>query len=583
MDTAVKENDEQIIVNKKEKRAKRRKIVGKVIKIIILFAILGAIAYGLYKLFAKDDTQTEIMTGVVSINSIQSVVSGSGVTKAKNATSVTLSATGTVKQLNVSEGDMVNEGDLLYIIDSPTAYKDLETANENVSKRTEILKGYRDDLKTMQDELDDIYEEKTKNEDDRHIRAEFDGQLREVGKYEVGDYLSKGTQIAELIDDSRLKISFYFSYAYEKSVYLGQSAQVSIPSAMENVTGTVEEINMVRRVSDEGAKLFEAVVYCDNPGTLTEGMTVTAVLNADDGTPIYPYENSVTEFREKVKLYTKVDGEVEAVDLRNYMDVSKGTLLLQQESQDYADRIEQKKSDIKSMQETIKDSEKTLQEAVDTKEKAQKAIDDLNTYAPISGTVLSCSIAAGDEVESGRTTISIADTTVMLVDIQVDERNVMYVKPGMTCNVTQWGRNGQQTFMGTIDSVSLEGKYENGVSYFPAVVKVENPDGYLMSGMYVDYSVVAMQSDDCLTVPVQAVKYLEIGTCLFVKGEAPADSEINAEELGIEIPEGYYPVLVEVGLSDNTNAEILSGVNEGDEIFVQKLTTQGSSYSMMGW
>lgn len=62
--------------------------------------------------------------------------------------------------------------------------------------------------------------------------------------------------------------------------------------------------------------------------------------------------------------------------------------------------------------------------------------------------------------------------------------------------------------MGIVESVSLTAKGENGVASFPAVVKVDNPDGSLMTGMYVNYSFVASQSDDCLTVPVQAVKYV---------------------------------------------------------------------------
>ena len=35
------------------------------------------------------------------------------------------------------------------------------------------------------------------------------------------------------------------------------------------------------------------------------------------------------------------------------------------------------------------------------------------------------------------------------------------------------------------------------------------------------------------------------------------------------IPEGYWPVEVEIGISDNYNVEIKSGVEENTEVFTQ--------------
>lgn len=52
------------------------------------------------------------------------------------------------------------------------------------------------------------------------------------------------------------------------------------------------------------------------------------------------------------------------------------------------------------------------------------------------------------------------------------------------------------------------------------------------------------------------------------------------EEIAKEIPEGFYPVEVEVGLSDTSNAEIRSGLNEGDEVFTNIIKEQANNY---GW
>ena len=118
---------------------------------------------------------------------------------------------------------------------------------------------------------------------------------------------------------------------------------------------------------------------------------------------------------------------------------------------------------------------------------------------------------------------------------------------------------------------SLNSKAENGVASYPMVITVDNYDGTLMTGSYVDYSLVASENDNCLVLPIQCVKSVPLedgsnGNVVFVKGDRPD----NAIELSVEVagvPEGFWPVQVEIGLSDDYNVEIKSGVEEGMEVF----------------
>ena len=41
--------------------------------------------------------------------------------------------------------------------------------------------------------------------------------------------------------------------------------------------------------------------------------------------------------------------------------------------------------------------------------------------------------------------------------------------------------------------------------------------------------------------------------------------------------DGFYPVIVTTGISDTENVEITSGVQEGDEVFVNFMVTDYSS------
>ncbi|MDQ9780265.1 biotin/lipoyl-binding protein, partial [Acinetobacter baumannii] len=60
------------------------------------------------------------MTAPVEYGSIQAVVKGNGMTKARNSASVT-PGTGTILELYVKEGDQVEEGQQLYKMDDTTA------------------------------------------------------------------------------------------------------------------------------------------------------------------------------------------------------------------------------------------------------------------------------------------------------------------------------------------------------------------------------------------------------------------------------------------------------------------------------
>lgn len=535
-----------------EKRKKKKAKTRTIVTACIVLAVLAVGGFLLWRYLSSDDQQKgAVLNDPVTRGTIQSKVEGSGTTRAKDTAAITLAAGGTVMEVYVHEGDYVTAGQELYSVNSSAAEEAVYNARQTLGDR--------------QEELDDLYEELG----ELTVRANFDGQLQDVKEFELGETVSKGTPVATLVDDTRLKLSLYFSYAYEDQIRVGQKALVSIPAVMSSFDGTVEEIHYVRRVSPEGSLLFEVVVGLDNSGTLTGGMTASAALSAPDGTTIYPYDSTTTQYYRTYKIVTKAGGPVEQVSLIDYAGVKAGEALLVMGTSDTESLILAKKQEVSDAQENLDD--------------AQKKLDDFNAVAPISGTVISCALAPGQEVASGLTAITISDTSEMTVEIQVDERNVGFIKPGMTIDLDQWGN----TYTGVVDSVSLEGSAQNGMSTFPAIVKVDNAGGQLMSGMYVTYSFVASQSDNCLMIPIQCVRYVndENGdpmTVVFLQADQqPGNAITLSSEAQADLPDGYFAVPVTTGLSDTYNIEIISGLQEGDMVFTNYETEQGDSYSKM--
>ena len=117
----------------KKKKRRKKKVVRKIIAIVITLAVLGGIAFGMYSLFKEpEEPEKEIMSGMVYRGSIQSMVTGSGSAKPTDSTTITLTASGTVQEVFVEEGALVNEGAPLYIIDSSEVKEKVEKAQEYV-------------------------------------------------------------------------------------------------------------------------------------------------------------------------------------------------------------------------------------------------------------------------------------------------------------------------------------------------------------------------------------------------------------------------------------------------------------------
>lgn len=527
------------------KKKKKKNVARRVIAWTLVLALLGGGGYFGWKKLSGGkggDADAQVLTDFVQRGSITSTVQGSGVTLAKNSASITLLSAGQVKEVFVAEGDQVMEGDPLYTIDSTAVEEEIAAEQAFITDLQKELAGYTIDPSKLV------------------VTADYAGRLVDVHRYEVGDDIAAGSPVATLVDDTKLLLPLYFSYAYENEIAVGQTATISIPALMAELTGRVYEIHKVERISAQGSKLFEVVFVLDNPGTLSEEMDASATLMSGSE-PIYPYEGGKLEYFRSKTLTTKASGTVaSASSLYDYTRVSAGQTLLRIKAEDNESAIAGKQNQIKAEREKL--------------DEIYKRLEQLNAVAPISGTVLSVGVYAGQDAAAGTIACSIADTSTMIVNANVDEMNVSFIKPGMTVQIDQWGT---QTY-GTVESVSLTGQYENGVSRFPVVISVDNSEGTLMTGSYVNYSFTASQSEDCMIVQVQSVKYVETeeGTqkVLFVRADERPENAIDLMVEMPDIPEGFWPVPVETGISDTYNVEILSGVEEGAEVYMSKVRTE---------
>ena len=104
----------------------------------------------------------------------------------------------------------------------------------------------------------------------------------------------------------------------------------------------------------------------------------------------------------------------------------------------------------------------------------------------------------------------------------------------------------------------MAGTTTGGITTYPVTVRIDETDG-LLPGMNVDAEIVLEQESGVLAVPSAAVNR---GNTVLITADSP--SAVNA--LDQEAPEGYVYVEVEVGISDESYTQILSGLQEGDKV-----------------
>ncbi|MCI8330404.1 MAG: HlyD family efflux transporter periplasmic adaptor subunit [Oscillibacter sp.] len=516
-------------------RKKRRKIVRWFIFLLLLLAI-GLV---LWRFLAgkNGEAETTVLTEVVQYGSITATVEGSGLTKAKDSETITIATAGTVSEVLVNEGDTVEPGTPLFIIDSDAARTAVDKARQDVLGREKQLNALLKDVAGL------------------NLAAGYPGKLLDVADLNPGDTISKEQKVAVLADDTRLRLTQYYSYAYEGMIRQGQSMDVSIPALMSSLPGTVEAVHMVSRITPEGTKLFSADILVENEGALSAEMAASATVVTPEGETVYPYEPGKLEYYRTGDLKSTVNGTVISSSLVDFLQVSAGQVLVVIDGED-------SEAEIYSAQQSLEEAQKTL-------ETAEKNLANCNAVASIAGKVIGLTMKPGDEIAANTTVVTISDTSSLIVNATVDERNVSAVQAGTMVNLDQWGTQA----MGIVESVSLSSTINNGVATYPMIISVDNTEETLQVNSYINYTLTASENDNCLILPLQAVRTVstesgESLTVVYVSGEKPSTA-VEGVMVDEMIPEGYWPVPVEIGISDNYNVEIKSGVEEGTEVFTQ--------------
>ena len=529
------------------KKTRRKFPIKRAVALVVAAAVVVGGGFGIKTLFFQNETQTAL-TETTTYGSLSTVIEGTGTTMPADSVTYTTASTTEITGVYVSAGDTVEAGDLLYTQDDSELDEEIEEYQDELTELQNTLSDASDQLSELNERLSDL-----------KVTAPFSGRITDV-TVRTGDTVGSGTKLATLVDDSKMTLTQYFSYAYEDQVYVGMKAGVSIASLMTTLDGTVTEIKKVDRVTAEGTRCFAVTVTLDNPGALTEGMSGAGYLLTDGGEKLYPAVEGTLEPYASEDITATESGKLTAVNVDDYETVTAGTTLFVIDGSDLEDQVETTQRSITQTQEKITQTQEKITEAEEKRS-------DYQVTAEISGKIIMVGVQDGESPrQAGQTAVTLYNLDAMTITANIDELDIDNITMGMEVDITQSGAESDTHYTGTVTAISYEATNTNGVAYVPITITIPS-EGALSAGVNVSYTITVGDESEGVLAPIAALKSTSEGTCLFVKADTRPDNAVDLED-GI-VPDGFYAVPVETGVSNSQYVRILSGVEEGVEVFTR--------------
>ena len=190
--------------------------------------------------------------------------------------------------------------------------------------------------------------------------------------------------------------------------------------------------------------------------------------------------------------------------------------------------------------------------------------------APISGTVVSITTEQGTTVNANQTAptlVTLADLSTVRINAQISEADVINVSAGMPAYFNIIG-NPDKQYDATLTAIEPAPEQISSTSstdaaiYYVGYVEVPNPDRLFRIDMTAQIYIIVNEAKNTLLVPSTVIQ------------------EKRAKEKGKSTTGKFVRVLkddgtveertVEVGIDNRVNAQILSGLKEGEEVIISE-------------
>lgn len=548
---------------------------------LIIFLVIIFIGYRIYKSVFPTVTIPSYTLSMAKIGSITQTVTGSGQVSASNQTDILSQSSGTIKSINVSVGQSVHAGDLIATIDPVNAAINLESAKLSYAKL--VKPATSADIAISKNNLTKAYD-------------------------------SGWNAVSGVFLDLPNIMSGMKDLLYSQTGFLSDQNSTSLSSVGRTYRDTAG------KSYDLAVTQYQKVLQEYKDLTRTSATSSIDTLITDTYTTIKMVSETVSDAQNAINFIITNQSEYQKTSASSAL--ANVTTWSNQVNSDVSNIISAQNSILSSINSF--DTLVTGADSLDIRsaqlnlEQAQRTYDNYFVRAPYDGTIGRIPVNVYGQAGSGTTIATIVGQQKM-ASISLNEVDAAKVKVGQSVKIT-FDAIDNLNAVGTVSVVDQIGTVSSGVVSYGVKILINTEDARIKPGMSVNTTIITLQKDNVLTVPSSAIKkqgnesYVQTLSSSLIQNTTPSGLTQNTSRpssfgsttanrnfgtttknyagmasstrnfagdqisRAVTISTKTTPtkVTVTTGDSDDTNIEILSGLNRGDFV-VTKTTAVGSA------
>ncbi len=529
--------------------------------------LLVLLSYWIYTSFIKSDSETKYVLAAAEKGNLIVSVSGSGQVSVSNQVDIKSKASGDVVYVGVKSGQEVRSGVLIVQIDTRDAQKavrDAEISLEQAKLDLEKMKG----LTTNEGSIRGV-KEKAEESIERAYEDGFNTVANAFLEFPAvmsnfQDILYSGSP--SLGGNSVWNIDYYASAAakYDENT-------VNSDKASQYKADAINKYTIARKSYDQNFNNYKNASRFSDKSVIEDLINETYETTKNIAEAIKSTNNLIQYYKDKLttrNLTAPAITDTHLSNLNSYTSKTNSYLLsllsLRTTILTSKEALVETDFDIADQQIKVNQAENTLIEA---KEK----LSDCYIRAPFDGIVAKLSVKKGDSANSG-TSIATFITNQKIAEITLNEVDAAKVKVGQKVTLTFDAIDGL-SIAGQVAEVDTIGTVSQGVVNYGIKINFDTQDERVKSGMSVTASIITEMKQDVLMAPNGAIK--SQNNAYYVEMFDRQSSLTQGQ--GITSAVAPRKQSVEVGISNDTMTEVVSGLKEGDQVVSQTSSASASS------
>ena len=547
-------------------------VAHKFITFIILLVVIGG-GYYEYKNITGSVVTTQYVTSAAQKGTLVVSVSGSGQVSASNQTNVQAQVSGTVASIPVSNNQSVKAGQALIILDTTNderAVRNAQSSLENAQLALQTLMAPASTSTLLQSQQSAVQAQQSLQTNQSNLASDYTSAYADISNTFIDlsgvmsglngvlynttlnkiqanadaytNLISNINPNAQVYHDSAIAgyQAAYTAYNQALADYKNTTINSSTSTIESLLAETYSTLKIISIANSDTKNLLDLV----NTTLQQQGnMRIPAQLNTDE-TSMQSYISTTNSHLQTIlQIQNSIQSDKQAIAVGQISIQQTAAALAQLQSGPTQLQIQTQQLAVTQAQNSLSDAKENLN----------------NDYvrAPFDGTITNITARVGQPASG---TLAVLVGNIQLAQATLNEVDVVNIKVGQQATIT-FDALPDLTLTGKVSEVDTIGTVSQGVVSYNVQVALDVPNAQVKPGMSDTVSIITNVKQDVLLVPNSAISTKQNVSYVQVMQASGTPSDVE----------------VTTGLSNDSETEILSGINEGDKVVTRTITSSSAT------